>query len=268
MQPAEEIGPSREANRIAGMFDAIAPRYDFLNRLLSAGFDRRWRARAIRSLRLTGQETLLDICTGTADVALAARRAPHRARRVIGIDFAAAMLELGRRKIHAAREDDSIALLRGDAMQLPIRNGAVSALTVAFGIRNVEDATAACREMHRVLARGGRLAILEFAIPTMPIVRQAYLSYFTRALPMLGRLISRHTTAYSYLPASVTAFPSPDRFAQLLCNVGFTDVSVNRLTLGIVYLYIAMKGPGLRPLEGAPSESKRESRATNPRSRL
>ena len=235
------VGLSREATRIAAMFDAIAPRYDLLNRLLSAGFDRRWRARAIRSLHLSGHETLLDMCTGTADVALAARRAAHRATRVIGIDFAAAMLELGRRKIHAAREEGAIALLRGDAMRLPVRDGGADALTVAFGIRNVEVAETACREMYRVLGRGGRLAILEFAIPTMPVVRQAYLSYFTRALPILGRLISRHTTAYSYLPASVTAFPSPDRFAQLLREVGFTNVSVDRLTLGIVYLYSGTK---------------------------
>ena len=240
--PAEEVGPSKDATRIAGMFDAIAPRYDLLNRLLSAGFDRHWRARAIRSLRLTGEERLLDVCTGTADVALAARRSAPHAQRVIGVDFAAAMLQRGRRKVHEAGEHGAIALVRGDAMRLPLQDRVVDAVTVAFGIRNVEDAETTCREMHRVLRIGGRLAVLEFAIPTLPIVRHAYLSYFTYVLPMLGRLISRHTTAYSYLPASVTAFPAPDRFVRLLGEVGFTDVQVNPLALGIVYLYSATKG--------------------------
>jgi len=241
--PPTEVGASlsKDARQIAGMFDAIAPRYDLLNRLLSAGFDRRWRTLAIRSLRLTNEQTLLDLCTGTADVALAGRRGPDRARRVVGVDFAAAMLEIGRQKVDQAGERDTIALLRGDAIRLPIREAAVDALTVAFGVRNVEDAAAACREMHRVLRPGGRLAILEFAIPTFPVVRQAYLSYFTRVLPLLGRFVSRHSTAYAYLPASVSAFPTPDRFADLLRDVGFAEVAANRLTLGIVFLYSARK---------------------------
>jgi demethylmenaquinone methyltransferase/2-methoxy-6-polyprenyl-1,4-benzoquinol methylase len=222
------------------MFDAIAPRYDLLNTVLSAGLDRGWRRRAIASLGLTGRETLLDICAGTADVALTARR--RGARRVIGVDFAAAMLAIGRRKVDAAGETPAVVLLRGDAMRLPIRDGSVGAATAAFGVRNVEDAGTACREMHRVLRPGGRLAILEFAIPTLPILRQAYLSYFTWVLPRLGRVVSRHATAYTYLPASVEAFPVPDRFAELLRQIGFVDVRATRLTLGIVYLYCARRG--------------------------
>ena len=256
-----ERSPSKEPNRIAGMFDAIAPRYDLLNGLLSAGFDRRWRALAIRSLRLTGEQVLLDLCTGTADLALTARRsAAGRARRVVGIDFAPAMLQRAQRKIYGAGENGAIAVVRGDAMRLPIHDGAVDALTVAFGIRNVEVAETACREMCRVLRPGGRLAVLEFAIPTMPIVRQAYLLYFTYVLPALGRLISRHATAYSYLPASVTAFPTPDRFARLLQDVGFVGVVVNRLTLGVVFLYSAVKG--------SPESVNPESRIPSRQSRL
>lgn len=234
--------PSRDAGRISGMFDAIAPRYDLLNRVLSAGFDRRWRRRAIRSLALRDDETLLDVCAGTADVALEARRGVGRSRagRVVGVDFSAAMLDLGRRKIEAAHEP-AVALVRGDAMRLPVRAGGVDAVTVAFGVRNVEDASAACREMHRVLRPGGRLAILEFAIPTLPLVRQIYLGYFTRVLPLLGRLVSRHSTAYAYLPASVTAFPPPARFVDVLRELGFADVVANRLTMGVVYLYSARK---------------------------
>lgn len=223
------------------MFDAIAPRYDLLNTLLSAGFDRQWRARAIRSLALTGRECLLDVCAGTAGVALAARRGPSGARRVIGVDFAGAMLEVGRRRIAAAGERRGITLLQGDATRLPIREGGIDAVTVAFGVRNVEDAGMACREMHRVLRAGGRLAILEFAYPTLPVLRQVYLGYFTRVLPLVGRLLSRHSSAYSYLPASVGGFPPPEQFATLLRELGFVEVVASRLTLGVVYLYSARK---------------------------
>lgn len=232
---------SKDARQIAGMFDAIAPRYDLLNQWLSAGFDRRWRRRAVRSLALTGRETLLDLCTGTADVALAARCSAGGARRVVGVDFAAAMLEVAREKIDRAGERASIALLRGDATRLPIEGASVDALSVAFGVRNVDDPVAACREMCRVLRPGGRLAILEFAIPKLAAVRGAYLFYFTRVLPRLGKLVSHHSTAYAYLPASVGAFQTPDEFARLLRDVGFVDVSATRLTFGIVYLYSATK---------------------------
>jgi demethylmenaquinone methyltransferase/2-methoxy-6-polyprenyl-1,4-benzoquinol methylase len=232
---------SKDARQIAGMFDAIAPRYDLLNQWLSGGFDRRWRRRAITSLKLTGRETLLDLCTGTADVALAARTGANRARRVIGVDFAAAMLEVARGKVDRAGERASIVLLRGDATRLPIETAGVDALSVAFGVRNVDDAVGACREMCRVLRPGGRLAILEFAIPRLAVVRDVYLFYFTRVLPRLGRFVSHHATAYAYLPASVGAFQTPDEFAALLQDVGFVNVSASRLTFGIVYLYSATK---------------------------
>jgi demethylmenaquinone methyltransferase/2-methoxy-6-polyprenyl-1,4-benzoquinol methylase len=227
--------------RIAGMFDAIAPRYDLLNRLLSAGIDRRWRARAIRSLELTGRETVLDICTGTADVALEAVKQPAGARHVIGVDYAAAMLALGRSKVEAARATRRIALVRADAMRLPARDTSVDAVTVAFGIRNVERPEAACRELARVLRPGGRLAILEFAMPRVPALRTVYAWYFTRILPLVGRLVSGHRAAYSYLPASVGAFLPPQEFARLLERAGFRAVRAMPLTFGIVYLYTARR---------------------------
>ncbi len=222
------------------MFDAIAPRYDFLNRLLSAGIDRRWRAKAIASLQLTGRETVVDVCTGTADVALEARRGS--AARVLGVDFAGAMLGLGLAKVNNAGEAGRIVLVRGDAMRLPARDASADAATVAFGIRNVQKPEIACAEMARVLRPGGRLAILEFGVPRIPGVSTAYLWYFTHVLPAIGRMISGHSAAYSYLPASVGTFPPPAEFMTILRHAGFTDVRAVPLTLGIVYLYTARKG--------------------------
>ena len=230
--------PDKSPDRIAGMFDAIAPRYDLLNHVLSAGIDRRWRARAIESLGLTGRDTLVDVCAGTADVALQA----HDAARVVGIDFAAAMLSVGQRKLRAAREDRRITLVRGDATRLPVRDGIADAATVAFGIRNVECPDLACAELARVLRRGGRLAILEFGVPRLPGISTLYLWYFRYLLPAIGRMISGHTAAYSYLPASVGTFPPPQDFVKILEQAGFADVRADPLTVGIVYLYTATKG--------------------------
>ncbi|MBI4263615.1 MAG: bifunctional demethylmenaquinone methyltransferase/2-methoxy-6-polyprenyl-1,4-benzoquinol methylase UbiE [Acidobacteria bacterium] len=219
------------------MFDAIAPRYDLLNRVLSAGIDRRWRARAIRTLALTGGERLLDVCTGTADVALQARAAA----RVLGVDFAPAMLSIGLRKVRTAGEANRITFARGDAARLPVADRSVDAVTVAFGIRNVQHPEVACLEMARVLRSGGRLAILEFGVPRVPGVSTLYLWYFRHLLPLVGRAVSGHTAAYTYLPASVGTFPPPAAFMDRLREAGFTDVRADSLTLGIVYLYTARK---------------------------
>lgn len=221
------------------MFDAIAGRYDFLNHLLSAGIDRRWRRRAVRSLSLTGVERVVDLCTGTADLAIAAVESRPAARTVAGVDFAAAMLRVGAGKIAARERGDRIRLLRGDATRLPLRDAVADAITIGFGIRNVADIASACREMRRVLAPGGRLAILEFGLPTAPGVRRLYTWYFNRGLPFVGRLISRDAGAYGYLPASVAAFQSPDEFVKILRQHGFMDVAAEPLTLGIVWLYTA-----------------------------
>lgn len=219
------------------MFDAIAGRYDFLNHLLSAGTDRRWRRRAIQSLALTGSERLLDVCTGTADLAIAARTGHPPAAHVIGVDFAGAMLQKGLEKLATRRLTDSVTLVRADATRIPLADRSVNAVTIAFGIRNVENTAAACAEIHRVLAPGGRFAILEFSIPTTPGVRGLYLWYFRHVLPPIGRLVSRHKAAYEYLPASVGAFASPDELVKVLQQTGLSEVDASPLTFGIVFLY-------------------------------
>lgn len=219
------------------MFDAIAPRYDLLNHLLSAGIDRRWRAAAIRSLQLAGGETLVDVCCGTADVALEARRGASAAAHVVGVDFSGAMLGRARQKVGIAGELPRIALIRGDATRLPIASQSADAATIAFGIRNVERPAAACAELARVLRPGGRLAILEFGVPRVPCIKPLYLWYFTHVLPRVGRAISGHGAAYSYLPASVGTFAPPSEFIGTLRAAGFADVRADPLTFGIVYLY-------------------------------
>ena len=237
MSSVASIPPDKTPDRIAAMFDAIAPRYDLLNHLLSAGIDKRWRKRAIASLGLTGRETLIDVCTGTADVALEATGAAH----VVGVDFAGAMLILGLRKVHAANQAKRIVLIRGDAMRLPARDRSADAATVAFGIRNVQQPEVACAEMARVLRRGGRLAILEFGVPRIPGVASLYLWYFRRVLPLIGRMISGHAGAYTYLPASVGTFPPPAEFMTILRQAGFAEVRAVPLTFGIVYLYTGVR---------------------------
>lgn len=228
---------SKSPDRIEGMFDAIAGRYDVLNHVLSAGIDYTWRRRAIASLALTGTERVLDLCTGTADLAIAARVASPPAALVVGVDFSHEMLRVGHAKVRRAALGTSVVLVRGDAMRIPVADRSVDAVTIAFGIRNVEQPEVACRDMHRILAPGGRVAILEFAIPTIPVVRAAYLVYFRHVLPRIGKLISRHHAAYEYLPASVGAFSTPDDFVKILRHSGFTDIRAVPLTLGIVFLY-------------------------------
>ncbi len=242
------------------MFDAIADRYDFLNHFLSAGLDKQWRRRAVDALQLTGHETVLDLCTGTADLALAAMSGGTGAKRIVGIDFSAAMLQIGKEKIRRAGPPRriphagpavhcgtaalarSITLVRGDATRIPLGDASVDRTTIGFGIRNVDEPALACREIVRVLRPGGTLVILEFSLPRSATLRRFYLWYFKNILPVIGRLISKHPSAYTYLPESVQAFPTPEEFSQQLRDAGFGTVRAVPLAFGIVYMFVAMKG--------------------------
>ncbi len=222
------------------MFDAIATRYDFLNHFLSVGLDTRWRARAIREARLRADAHVLDLCTGTADLAIAAmREAPHA--RVLGVDFAAAMLRIGLDKLRERRLERRVTLVRGDAARIPVADAWADAATIGFGIRNVARPEAALAELARVIKPGGRLLILEFGEPIVPGIRALYNWYFRSVLPALGRAVSKHQSAYSYLPASVGAFPRPPVFAATISSHGFSDVRAVPLTFGVVYLYVATR---------------------------
>ncbi len=238
-------GPDKSPQRIAGMFDRIARRYDLLNHLLSGGLDLYWRRRAIRALRLTGTERVLDVCAGTADVMLAALRGggPGRAGYALGVDFAHQMLCIGQRKLREAALSPVAPLVRGDAMHLPVASGSVEAATIAFGIRNVFEPRVALADLLRVLRPGGRLAVLEFAMPRTPLLRSLYTWYFRTVLPRIGAVVSRHDEAYRYLPESVGTFYEPEEFSALLREAGFARVTATALTFGVVHLYLAHKEP-------------------------
>ena len=179
------------------------------------------------------------MCAGTADVCLGAAKVVPGAARVVGVDFAGAMLAKGHQKIGAAGFSHVVQLVRGDAMHLPVATGTVDAATISFGIRNVQGTAAGLSELVRVLRPGGRLAILEFGLPQAPGLKQLYEWYFLSVLPRIGRLVSKHGGAYTYLPASVGAFPYGDDFVGLLRDAGFVEAQARPLTLGIVYLYTA-----------------------------
>lgn len=232
--------PDKTPARISGMFDSIAPRYDLLNRLLSAGLDQKWRRRAVRELRLRPGAEVLDLCTGTADLALMTLDG-HPDADVVGVDFSGAMLRLGLEKVRTAGRQKEIHLARGDATRIPLPDASRDAATIGFGIRNVAEPGKALAELARVLRPGGRLAILEFGHPRIPGIRSLYLWYFKYLLPAIGRVISKHGSAYSYLPASVGAFPPPDEFVRLIESHGFVTVEAVPLTFGIVYLYVATR---------------------------
>ena len=231
--------PDKTPAKIAGMFDAIAGRYDLLNTVLSGGMDRYWRRLMIASLGLTGKERLLDVCTGTADVAIGASK--RGAARVVGVDFSGTMLVHGLEKVRAAALDRRIQLIRGDAMNLPVTDGSADAATISFGIRNVQRPEVACQELFRALRPGGRLAILEFGTPDSRVFGPVYHWYSRNVLPRIGRAVSRHDAAYTYLPESIGAFAYGAEFARMLNVAGFSQVQARPLMFGAVYLYTGVK---------------------------
>ncbi len=225
-------------DQVEAMFDRIAPRYDLLNRVLSGGTDVRWREKAVRFLGEALHERparLLDVATGTADLALdALRLAPHE---VVGVDLSEGMLAVGREKVAARGCEGRIRLLQADAAALPFDDGAFDGALVAFGVRNFENLGAGLREIRRVLRPGAPLVVLEFSHPRAFPIKQGYEAYSRHVLPRVGRAVSGASGAYDYLPESVAAFPDGAAFLGELQAAGFTGLAERRLTFGVASLY-------------------------------
>jgi demethylmenaquinone methyltransferase/2-methoxy-6-polyprenyl-1,4-benzoquinol methylase len=215
------------AEGVRRMFDRIAPVYDAMNRVMTAGLDRRWRGVTVAEAVQPG-DRVLDACCGTGDLAIAAKRAG--AGEVVGLDFSPAMLERARRK------DSGIEWLEGDVLALPFEGGSFDAVTVGFGVRNVEELPAALRELRRVLRPGGRLGVLEITTPR-GILAPFYRLWFDRIVPLLGRVLPGGA-AYTYLPASVRRFPTPEALAGELASAGFSGVRFRLFAGGIVALHV------------------------------
>ena len=225
--------------QVAKMFDNIAARYDFLNHFLSLGIDILWRKRAVREIGKVSPKTILDIATGTGDLAVEA--SVLKPTKIIGVDISEGMLAVGRRKMKANGLDSTIELQFGDSENLPFEDNSFDAITAGFGVRNFEDLPKGLSEMCRVMNKGGKIAILEPAEPTTFPFKQLYNLYFTRFLPFVGKLVSKDNAAYTYLPESVAAFPSGQAFLKELEIAGFRHPQHIKLTFGIAALYIATK---------------------------
>ncbi len=238
MKPYNRTEPKK--TQVRTMFDRIAPRYDLLNHLLSLGIDRRWRSRVIGELRSSDPHHILDVATGTGDLAIALGRMSPQVC-VTGVDLSEEMVAVGRRKVDERGLAGRVSLSTGDAEALAFDDGTFDAATVAFGVRNFSDIPKGLSEMTRTLRKGGTLAVLEFSRPDSKIFGTLFRFYFHRVLPVVGGWISKDRAAYSYLPSSVDEFPAPERFLGMMADAGLDSCRAVPLTFGVAYIYIGIK---------------------------
>ncbi len=242
--PHDSIVPFKESNQmkkqqVASMFDSIAFRYDFMNRFLSGGIDVYWRKRAIRELAEVQPKTVLDVATGTADVAILSYKY-LKPVKITGIDLSEGMLKLGRQKITQLKLDNYIELLQGDSETIEFPDNSFDAITVAFGVRNYENLHKGLLEMYRVLKPGGKLVVLEFSKPGKAL-QGFYNMYMKTIAPLIGKIVSKNKAAYQYLNDSVQAFPEGKRFLDILENTGWKNTYLKALTFGICTIYCGIK---------------------------
>ncbi len=230
---------SADKEKVRSMFNDIAPKYDFLNHFLSAGIDIQWRKKVRRLLELSNPKKILDVATGTGDLAIELSKL--KVDKIVGVDIATEMLDIGRNKISTKGLEEIIELQEGDAENLKFHDNSFDAITVAFGVRNFETLNIGLKEMHRVLKPGGIVAVLEFSKPKNFPVKQLYNFYFTYLLPVMGKTVSKSNAAYTYLPNSVRGFAEDKTFLSELAKAGFKEANQNRLTMGIATLYYATK---------------------------
>ena len=225
---------------VRAMFDRIAPSYDMLNHLLSLGIDHLWRRRAVRELRKFAPKRVLDLATGTCDLAIAIAKGIEDVK-VVGTDISTEMVEVGRVKVAKRGLSEQIELGIADAENLPYGEGEFDAVTVGFGVRNFSNKEQGLSEMARVLRSGGVVVILEFSRPNNKIFAPIFRFYFHKVMPVVGGWISGDRAAYDYLPASVDKFPSPERFIEMMREAGLQECRAKRLTFGVAYIYIGVK---------------------------
>jgi len=236
--------PYKESNlskkeQVEEMFDHISPRYDLLNHLLSLNIDKIWRKKAVKMLNPYQPKKILDVATGTADFAIAASKLSPE--EIIGIDLSEGMLQVGRQKIKMSGLEHKIKLMKADSEKLPFASGTFDAAIVGFGVRNFENLQKGLVEICRVLKPDGVFIVLEFSKPQNKFLGRLYSFYFTRVLPRIGRLISKNSRAYTYLPESVKAFPDGADFTGILSHSGFSNAKITRLSCGIASIYKAQK---------------------------
>ena len=224
--------------QVRNMFNNIAPTYDRLNHILSVNIDRLWRRRVVRLVQKMKPQQILDVATGTGDLAIAMARKIEGCR-ILGVDLSEQMLAVAREKVAACGLSETIALAVGDAEHLEVADGSVDVATVAFGVRNFENLEQGLREMHRTIKEGGHIVILEFSTPRSRIFGSIYRWYSHKVLPKVGRLISRDGAAYDYLPSSVDEFPAPERFMDMLREAGFKSCKARSQSFGIAQIYTA-----------------------------
>ena len=225
--------------QVAEMFDNIAGNYDFLNHFLSLGIDIYWRKRLVKRLKNQAPKHILDVATGTGDLAIAMLKS--NPEKVIGIDISKGMLEVGRKKMKDKGLEDRISLKQADSENLPFEDNTFDAVTVSFGARNFENLEKGLSEMCRVMRPGGKLYILEFSQPTIFPFKQIYQFYFKYILPLVGKMVSKDNAAYTYLPESVGAFPYGSKLNNIIEECGYSNASSHPLTMGIATIYIAEK---------------------------
>lgn len=242
MAEVEHITPygndAPKEEQVEQMFDSIAPAYDFMNRAMTLGIDRLWRSKAVGMLRASNPQHILDIATGTGDLAIElARKLPQAT--IVGADLSEGMVTIGREKVEKAGLSDRVTLTVADCLHLPFNNEEFDCITVAYGVRNFADIEAGYREMYRVMRPGGVLCVIELSTPTNRLVKPFYRLYTRGIIPAIGRLISKDSRAYSYLPESIAAVPQGAAMCALMEQAGFTDAQFKPLTFGVCTIYTA-----------------------------
>ncbi|MCU0599805.1 MAG: bifunctional demethylmenaquinone methyltransferase/2-methoxy-6-polyprenyl-1,4-benzoquinol methylase UbiE [Desulfobacterales bacterium] len=230
-----------ELEFIRDMFDGIARRYDLLNRLLSLRQDVHWRRKMVSALNLSQNDAVLDVACGTGDVIIEILKQCNCIQQVVGVDFSLRMLQIARKKLTAVRKGGAVRLIAGNGLHLPFPEKSFTAVTIAFGIRNIVDRKTAIRVFFDCLKPGGILAVLELTTPENRYLQSLYLLYFKRLLPKIGAFFSKHLKAYSYLPESVIGFPGAREFAGIMKEAGFKNIQWRHLTLGAATLFVGYK---------------------------